>query len=49
MEHKSDSDTNINWCTRCSHLKIGTGTEGVGNKRMSGVHPNYRTIERPEY
>ena len=26
MEHKSDSDTNCNWCACYSYQKIGTGT-----------------------
>ena len=25
--------------------KIGTETGGLGNKRTSGVHPNYRIVE----
>ena len=33
------------WCTRCSHQRIGTGTEGIGNKRTSGDHPNNSIIE----
>ena len=49
MEHKSDGDTNCNWCTRCSHQKIGTGTRGLGNKRMSGDHPNFSSVEISQY
>ena len=30
----------------CSHQRIGTGTGGLGNKRMSGDHPNYSIVEK---
>ena len=39
MEHESDSDTHCNWRTRYSHKRIGWGTGGLGNKRMSRDHP----------
>ena len=45
MEHESDSDTNHNWNALYSHQRIGTGTEGLGNKRTSGDHPNYSIVE----
>ena len=45
MEHESDIDTNSNWFAQYSHQKIGTGTEGVGNKRTSGDHSNYSIIK----
>ena len=45
LEHESDSDTNSNWCTRYSHLRIDTRTRGLGNKRMSGDHSNYTFIK----
>ena len=45
MEHESDGDTNCNWCARSSHQRIGTGTEGLGNKWTSGDHLNYRIVE----
>ena len=41
MEPESDSDTNCNWLAQSSHERVGTGTGGLGNKRMSGDHPNY--------
>ena len=45
MEHESDSDTKCNWCNWYSHQRIGTKTGGLGNKRMSGDHPNDRIIK----
>ena len=39
----NDSDTSYNRCTRYSHQMIGTGTGRLGNKRISGDHPNDRT------
>ena len=45
MEPKSDGDTNCNWRTRYSHQRVGTGTGGLGNKRMSGDHSNYSIAE----
>ena len=40
MELKSDGDTYCNWCAGYSHQRIGTGTGGLGNKKMCGKHPN---------
>ena len=45
MERESDGDTNCKWCALYSHQRIGTGTEGLGNKMMSGDHPNNTIIE----
>ena len=45
LENESDGDTNCNWCTRYSHQRIGTGTGGLVNKRMSGDHLNYSIVE----
>ena len=45
MEHESDGDTNGNWGSWSSHHRIGTGTEGFGNNRTSGDHPNYSIIK----
>ena len=45
MEHDEDSDINCNWCAECSHQKFDRGTGGLGNKRMSGDHPNYSNVE----
>ena len=45
MERESDGNTNCNWCARYSHQRIGTGTGRLGDKRMSGDHPNYRIIK----
>ena len=45
MEHESDDDSNCNCCARYSHQRIGTGTGGLGNKRMIRDHPNYRIVE----
>ena len=44
MEHKSDSDSNCNWCAQYSDQRIGTGTEGLGNKSTTGEHPNYSIV-----
>ena len=40
MEHESDSGTN-QYC----HQRIGTGSGGLWNKRMSGDHPNDSIIK----
>ena len=45
VEHESDGDINCNWCSWYSHQRIDTRTGGFGNKRTSGDHPNYYTIE----
>ena len=45
MEHESNSDTNCNWCSYYSHQRIDKSTSGLGNKRMSGDHPNNSTVE----
>ena len=45
VEHGSDGDTNCNWCSWYSHLRIGTRTGGLGNKKTSGDHSNYSIIE----
>ena len=45
MEHESDGDTNSNLCARYSHETIGKGTGKIGNKNMSGDHPNNSTVE----
>ena len=38
-------DTNCNWCARFSHKKTGTITGRLGNKRLSGNHPNYSSVQ----
>ena len=45
MEYESDGNVNCNWCTRYNHERIGTGTGGLGNKRMSGDYLNYRAAD----
>ena len=40
-----DRDTHHNWYIQYSHKRIGTGTGGLGNKTMSGDHPNYSIIK----
>ena len=45
MEHESDGDTNCNWRVRYCHQRIGSGTDGLGNKRTSGHHPNFSIVE----
>ena len=41
MDHKSEGDTNFNWCAPYSYQRIGTGFGGLGNKRMSGDYRNF--------
>ena len=41
MEHKSDSDTDCNWCARDSQQRISTRKGSLGKDRMSGDHRNY--------
>ena len=45
MEHESDGDTNCNWCVRYNQQSIGTGTEGLGNKRTNREDPNNSIVE----
>ena len=45
LEHEIDGESNCNWCTWYNHLRIGTGTRGLGNKRTSGNYPNYSIVE----
>ena len=44
-KHESDGNTNCNWCSLYSHEMNDTGTGGLGNKRMSGDHPNSSIIK----
>ena len=39
-EHESNGDTKCNLYARYCHQRIGKGTGGLGNKRMSGDQPN---------
>ena len=43
MEHKSYGDTD--WCVRYSQQRVGTGTEGLGDKRTSRYHPNNSIVK----
>ena len=45
MDPEGDGDSNCNWCAWYSHQKIGTRTEGLGNKSTSEDHPNYSIID----
>ena len=45
MEHENDGDTNCNPCVQYTHQRSGKGTGVLGNKRMSGDHPNYSIIK----
>ena len=45
VEHESDDYTNRDWCFRYSRQWIIEGTEGLGNERVSGDHPNNYIIE----
>ena len=45
VERESDVYTNYNWCSWYSHQRINKETGGLGNKRMSGDHPNYCITE----
>ena len=40
MEHESDDDANFKRCARYSHQRIDKGSGRLGNKKMSGDHPN---------
>ena len=44
-EHEGDDYTNCHWCSWYSHERTIKGTGGLGNKRMSGDHPNYYIIK----
>ena len=48
VEHESDSYTNCDWYFWYSHRRIIKETGGLGNKRMSGDHPNYYIIENDQ-
>ena len=45
MEQECDRDSNHNWRTRYNNQRMGTRSEGFGNKRTSGDHRNYSIIE----
>ena len=45
VERENDDYTNDNWCSWYSYQRVDTGTEELGNKRMSGHHLNYSIIE----
>ena len=45
VEHESDDYTNCNWCSWCSHQRIGTWTGGHGNNRTGGDCLNYNIVE----
>ena len=45
MKHESNADTNCGWCTLNNPHRNGKGTEGLGNKRTSGDHPDNRIIK----
>ena len=45
IEDEFDGDVTCNWRNRSSHQRIGKETEGVGNKRTGGDHPNFRNVE----
>ena len=45
MEHESGDYTNCNWCSWCSHQKIGKRTRGLRYKGASGDHPNYSIVK----
>ena len=45
MEHDSDGDTSCNWCTWNNPQRIDKGTGRLGNKRISGDHPDYSIIK----
>ena len=44
-EHEIGGDINCNWWERYSHQGIGKGAEILGNKRISGNHPDYSIIK----
>ena len=40
MEHEVDGDTSCNWYAQNNPERIGKGTGKLGNKMISGDHPN---------
>ena len=40
IDHKSDGDTNCNWCAQYSYQRISISTGELGNKSTSGHHLN---------
>ena len=42
VKHESND---YSWCSWYSHQRIDKGTDGLGNKRTSGDHPNYSILE----
>ena len=53
MRHEGDGDRISEWCALYSNQMIGTGSGGLGNKRMNEDYPNHsnikigQNIERP--
>ena len=45
MEHERNGDTSCKWCSWYSHQRIVTRTGGLGNKKTSGIYPNYCITE----
>ena len=45
VEHESDGDTNIDWCTWYSHQRIDTGIEGLRNNKARGDNENKSFIK----
>ena len=45
MEHEGDNYTNCNCCSWYTYQRINKGTWGLGNKRTSGDHPIYCSVE----
>ena len=48
MEHEGDNYTNRDWCFLYSHQRITKGTGGLGGRRTSGDHPNYKISENDQ-
>ena len=45
MEDEGGSVTNCDWNIRYSCQRIRTSSGGLGNKRMSGDHPNDSIVQ----
>ena len=45
MEHEDDGDTDCDWSTWSHPQKITKSSDGLGNKKTSGIHQNYSIVE----
>ena len=45
MEYEGGGDTSCNWCTWNNSQGISKGVGRLGNKRISGDHPDHSIIK----